>query len=165
MLTVRKENPKDRQQVFSLNEIAFGRTIEAEIVEQLRKDGLVLSLVAEINDTIVGHIMFSRILIGGTNNFSGIALGPMAVHPDHQGKGTGSTLVTKGLEILQEEGEDVVVVLGHADYYPRFGFTPARPLGIIPPFELKDDSVWMAKLLSEKARPRGLVHYPSAFNI
>src|SRR3989344_4803395 len=124
---VRTETSNDYQAVFGLNAKAFGQENESRLVDALRKgDAFVpeLSLVAEMNGKIVGHILFTKIKIGNSKHES-LALAPMAVAPDAQRQGVGSALMEAGLKKVAELGFDSVVVLGHEWYYPKFGFKPA----------------------------------------
>ena len=109
----------------TVNRLAFGQDAEARLVDALRAGGFApVSLVAEINGQVVGHILFSDLsIITETGNVSALALAPMAVLPEFQRQGIGSALVRRGLEVCKEQGHRIVVVLGHADFYPRFGFS------------------------------------------
>jgi putative acetyltransferase len=115
----------ERSMIRAVNEAAFGGSEEADLVDKLRGDEhALLSLVAELDGGIVGHILFSRMSIGtSAGPVSAVALAPLAVHPDHQHKRIGSLLVQHGLELLRGRGEKIVIVVGHPDYYPRFGFS------------------------------------------
>src|SRR5262249_34590580 len=93
-------------------------------------------LVATLDEQIVGHIMYSPVEIGG---LTGAGLGPMAVLPGYQRQGIGSTLIEAGNGSLREQECPFIVVLGHAAFYPRFGFTPGRPLGITCEWDVRDD--------------------------
>jgi putative acetyltransferase len=163
---LRRENPDERVAVHSLNEAAFGRPDEADLVDRLRTEGAVLaSFVAEWERRIVGHILFSPMLIetaGGP--ISAVALAPMAVAPEHQRRGVGGQLIRHGLDWLRGRGEQVVIVLGHQDYYPRFGFSSDRARSLASPFPAK---AFMALELLPGALDgiRGRVRYPHAFGV
>ena len=145
-ITVREERPGDIVAICALNSLAFGQEQEGQIVNALRRNAAAhLSLVAIVEGKIVGHILYSPATIGGLD---GVALGPMAVHPDFQGKGIGSKLVEEGNARMKKEGCPFVIVLGHADYYPRFGFTPAGNFGISCEWNVPDD-VFMILVLDE----------------
>jgi putative acetyltransferase len=102
--------------------------------------GLSISAVAEEDGRVVGHIAFSPVSIENSReSFPALALAPMAVHPEWQRQGIGSALVRWSLDECRREGHQLVIVLGHAEYYPRFGFVPARPLGILCPFDVPDE--------------------------
>jgi putative acetyltransferase len=152
LLIIRQETPEDKASIRNVNEEAFGRKEEAEIVEKLRTRGvLTLSLVAVQEDRIVGHIVFSPVKVESErSSFGAIALAPMAVLPVYQRKGIGSQLVRSGLEECRVLGHEIIVVLGHPDYYPRFGFVPAKQKGIKCEFEVPDEA-WMVLELRESA--------------
>jgi len=127
MITIRNEAPEDIQPIRTINENAFGQPAEANIVDQLRQNcpGFV-SLVAANEDDIVGHIVFSPALIETQNQkIKGMGLAPMAVFPEYQRQGIGSLLVEAGLAEMKRKQQPFVIVLGHSEYYPRFGFVPA----------------------------------------
>ena len=130
-LRVRPERPRDRRRVFELNARAFLRPAEAELVDALRGAGaLAFSLVAEAGGRVLGHVAFSPVRVGeGDAAWQALALGPLAVDPDHQRTGVGSTLVRGGLERCRVHRHAAVFVLGHARYYLRFGFEPAAARG------------------------------------
>ena len=134
--------------MFAVLAAAFDTEAEAALAEAVR--GVadpVISLVAEAGGEIVGHILFSPVTISGeAGQKRAMGLGPMAVLPDSQRSGVGSRLVTAGLDACREIDEHVVVVLGHADYYPRFGFEPARPRGIWYRSEDFDPHFFVAEL-------------------
>lgn len=152
MLTIRRETPKDIDSIRYVNELAFGQREEAELIDKLRnRDVVTLSLVAILADQIVGHILFSPVIIeSDCTSFEAISLAPMAVLPEYQNKGIGSQLVRVGLEECRLLGHEIVVVLGHPDYYPRFGFFRAKPSGIDCEFEVPDEA-WMVLELRENA--------------
>lgn len=131
-MLVRNETESDYDAVRQVNEAAFGRPAEADLVDALRRAGAIIcSLVAEQDGAVVGHILFSPATLTGDKGVVDIAaLGPMAVLPAYQGQGIGSELVRAGLTICRAAGFGLCIVLGHAEYYPRFGFRPSRPLGI-----------------------------------
>jgi putative acetyltransferase len=168
-VTVRAENTEDgeeRSAIRSINEAAFGRRHEADLVDGLRAAGVVLvSLVAELDTRIAGHILFSRMSIETTNGFlPAAALAPMAVLPSHQRRGIGERLVGSGLELLRRRGERIVIVLGHPDYYPRFGFSCEKARYLKSPFPPR---AFMAMELRPGALDgiRGTVRYPAAFGL
>jgi putative acetyltransferase len=152
MLTIRREMPEDIDSIRYVNEQAFGRKEEAELIDKLRnRDMLTLSLVAVQADQIVGHIVFSPVSVESEySSFEAIALAPLAVLPAYQRKGIGSQLVRAGLEECHRLGHEIMVVLGHPDYYPRFGFVPGKPKGIEYEFEAPDEA-WMVLELREGA--------------
>lgn len=174
MISVREESEADVPAVRQLNELAFGRTQEASLVDALRTSAHTLvSLVAVENGEVVGHILFSPVsiepdepILTAAEAAAGAAMGlaPMAVLPQHQNRGIGSQLVRAGLEACLSLGCAVVVVLGHPEYYPRFGFVPASRLGLRSEYDVPDE-VFMATQLVPGALDglRGLVKYHPAF--
>jgi predicted N-acetyltransferase YhbS len=140
-IIIRKEQPADYQQVFDVVEEAF-RTMpfadgnEQFLVENLRKNKAFipeLSLVAELNNQVVGHIMFTPLqVVDGGKVFYSLTLAPVSVHPDYQNRGIGSKLIEAGHSIAKKLGFTSCFVVGHSDYYPRFGYVPTAKWGIPP---------------------------------
>jgi putative acetyltransferase len=163
---IRDEQPPDREEVRKVNEAAFGRPDEADLIEKLRAEGAnLLSLVAEIDGQIVGHILFSRMTVQTEQGpVAAVSLAPMAVLPEHQGQMAGSLLVRRGLAELRDRGERIVIVLGHKKYYPRFGFSPEKARYLNSPFP---PDALMALELSDGALDgvHGAVRYPPAFGL
>ena len=166
-VVARPEVPADITAIRHVNTLAFGRPSEADLVEALRRAGrLAISLVAVRGEDIVGHIAFSPVrIVSATSTRDAIGLAPMAVLPACQRQGIGSQLVRAGLARCGEARYDVVVVLGHPHYYPKFGFTPSKPYGITWEREVPDE-VFMVKELQPGAlaRTRGVVQYSPEFN-
>jgi len=152
MLTIRRETPEDIDSIRRVNRQAFDQDEEAELVDRLRnRDAVTLSLVAVQEDGIVGHILFSPVTVESEHSsFAAVTLAPMAVLPTHQRQEIGSQLVRAGLEECRRLGHQIVVVLGHPDYYPRFGFVPAKARGIDCEFEAPQEA-WMLLELKERA--------------
>jgi putative acetyltransferase len=166
MWLVRRERPDDLAAVRQVHERAFGRRQEADLVDALRMRGkAVLSLVAVEDDRIVGHILFSRVTIdSGDRTSPAVGLAPMAVLPERQRRGIGSQLVTTGLVECRNAGYDCVVVLGHAAYYPRFGFVPASRYGLKSEYEVPDEAFMIWAIDERVLRDRaGLVRYQPEF--
>ena len=165
---IRLETHWDHDPVRRLLTAAFGRSAEAKLVDHLREsDGYVpeLALVAENSSVVLGHIMFTRVTLEADPPVKVLALAPVAVYPAYQGRGIGSALIRAGLVRADDAGEPLVVVVGHPDYYPRFGFIPGRSLGIEPPWPDIPDEAFMARPLSGyRDDMRGTVRYPSAFD-
>ena len=162
---VRIEQPGDRDIVRALNEHAFGGREEADIVEALhRANAVVVALVAEVGAAIVGHILFSPVTVEHANTPPLVGLAPMAVAPRYQKQGIGSVLVREGVARCRAAGVGGVVVLGHAEYYPRFGFVPAQQFGLRCEYDVPAD-VFMALELTHGALHgvSGLVRYHAAF--
>jgi putative acetyltransferase len=138
------ENAEERSLIRSINEAAFGGSEEADLVDQLRteRDAL-LSLVAELKKRIVGHILFSRMWIETPRGLvPAVALAPMAVLPEYQRRGIGGRLIRYGLDLLRGRGEEIVIVVGHPDYYPRFGFSSEKVRSLESPFPAKHSWRW-----------------------
>jgi len=134
---VRPENPEDASAIRRVVSAAFGQAAEAELVDALRAAGAAkISLVAEDEDEVIGHILFSPIELRPSIAGTVLGLAPMAVAPERQRTGTGSALVRAGLERCRELGHVAVVVLGHSEYYPRFDFRPAEQIGLRCEYEV-----------------------------
>lgn len=168
--TIRPEASADEAGIRALNEAAFRGNVEGSIVDGIRgtdrwiPDG---SLVAEDTDgAVVGHLLLSE---GDLVGIDGAVirriwmLGPVAVLPDRQRKGIGSALMRAAIELATDRGQPLICLLGHADYYPRFGFEPARGIGIEPPRPWRDAN-WMAlRLPAWEPGLRGTARFPPAF--
>lgn len=172
-IIIRKEEEKDFDIVEKIVEEAFKNAefsdhSEHKLVSRLRKSNEFieeLSLVADVNNEIVGHILLTKIKIKNSNNsFDSLALAPVSVSPKFQGMKIGKALIEKALNKAKEMGFGSVVVLGHENYYPKFGFEVASKFGIKAPFEVPDE-VFMAIELKEGKLKNvsGVVEYSSAF--
>jgi putative acetyltransferase len=143
-MLIRPEMDKDHDAVYAVNAAAFPTPAEAKLVNALREQAAPLvSLVAEDESGVVGHILFSPVTLSSRPDLPIMGLAPMAVSPAQQNRGVGSALVRSGLEACRELGALAVVVLGHADYYPRFGFVPSSRFGIDSEYDVPDE-VFMA---------------------
>jgi putative acetyltransferase len=165
-MLIRSEEEHDRSAVHALNISVFETPSEANLVNALRQQALpVVSLVAEENGAIVGHIMFSPVSLSGHPSLKVMGLAPMAVTPEHQQKGIGSALVRAGLEQCRQLGFVAVVVLGHPKYYPRFGFSPSSHFDIDCEYEVPEE-VFMAIELQQEALSgkTGRVQFHAAFS-
>lgn len=163
---VRFERRGDIRGIRRINLAAFPGEAEANLVDALRERGkLLLSLVAVENRVLTGHIAFSRVTVQEKPGVYGLGLGPMAVLPERQRKGTGSALVRAGLEQCAALGCRFVVVLGHPHYYPRFGFRPAGQFGIHCRWQVPED-VFMVMEVQQGALAgvRGLACYEPEFH-
>jgi putative acetyltransferase len=166
---IRPELPADVPAVARVNTRAFGQDNEARLVDTIRRGPHFipeLSLVAESDGVVTGYILFSSIHIRGDDGVlrPALALAPMAVAPEYQRCGIGSLLVAEGLKCARELGYGAVIVLGHPEYYPKFGFRPASQWNIRSPYDVPDE-VFMAIELREHALSgqAGMVVYPEEF--
>jgi putative acetyltransferase len=163
---LRYEQPSDAQAVYAVNQAAFDGQAESNLVVELhRQSAVIISLVAELGGQMVGHILFSPVSVSQTaGNVRVAGLAPLAVLPKFQNQGIGSALVRRGLESCREQGYAVVVVLGHPDYYPRFGFTPAQQHGLSCEYDAPPEA-FMALELEPGALDQvsGLVRFHPAF--
>ncbi len=164
MRFTRRELPSDRAVIFEINRLAFGRDGEAKLVDLLRDStppAQFISIVVEENNAPIAHALYSPISIAGV---PAIALAPVAVHPAHQRTGAGTAAIQAGLAACRAAGQGIVVVVGHPEYYPRFGFEPARAKGLEAPFPVSDDAFLVLALRpGALERVGGLVTYPPPF--
>lgn len=165
MIVIRNEKSEDFANVYQVNELAFERKDEANLVERLRAVEPHISLVAVNDEKIVGHIFFSEVTLTPENkNLKAIGLAPMAVLPEFQNQGVGSELVKQGLEECKNRGFELVVVLGHPEYYPRFGFTTAKEKGIDCEYEVPDEAFMILELKPEVLNGKtGTIKYRPEF--
>jgi putative acetyltransferase len=168
-VVIRPEREADFTQVYQINRLAFGQDAEARLVDLLRKsDAFIpaLSLVATVENEVVGHILFTGILIRDDqgNKHGSLALAPMAVRPDLQNQGIGGQLIRQGLQTARELGYKSVMVLGHEHYYPRFGFVPAGKWGIKTLYDVPANVFMGIELVKGGLQDvAGTVHYPKEF--
>ncbi len=164
-MIVRTEEETDHPLVYQLNARVFESDGEAKLVEKLRgSPDTLLSLVAEKNERIVGHVMFSRVSLIGHADLKIVGLAPLAVAPEVQNTGIGTELVNQGISMCREAGVDVIVVVGHSHYFPDFGFKPGVSFGIDCEYDVPKD-VFMLNELKEGslADKKGVVFYHPAF--
>ena len=165
MLLIRGERQSDILAIRKVNERAFKGPVEARLVDLLREaNKAIISLVATLDNRVVGHVLFSPITIeSNPKNMRSLGLAPLAVLPEYQRRGIGSSLVTKGLEECRKKGCDIVVVLGDVRYYTRFGFKRARLYGLSNEYNV--DENFMALELKEGTlnSVSGLVKYQPEF--
>ena len=166
-MNIREEQPSDIEKIWEVNSEAFETEAEANLVNALRSSGCTyISLVAEIETNIVGHILFTPVeLSGDDNKIKIMGLAPMAVFSQYQNKGIGSKLVEAGLELCKSRGYDAVVVLGHPNYYPKFGFEPSVKYNIKSEYDVPDDVFMVLELVPGSLKTHaGVIKYHEAFN-
>lgn len=164
---IRSEQPADIAAIQAVNRAVFETSTEADLVDALREQAApIVSLVAEDADAIVGHILFSPITLSGHADLMLMGLAPMAVLPAQQRRGIGSALVRSGLQRCSELGCAAVVVLGHREYYPRFGFAAASRFGIACEYDVPDDMFMALELEPGSLRGKaGTIRYHAAFGL
>jgi putative acetyltransferase len=162
---IRPEQPADIAGVRAVNQAAFPTSAEADLVDALREQAApIVSLVADDDDAIVGHILFSPVSLLGHPELTIMGLAPMAVLPERQRRGVGSALVRTGLERCTQLGCQAVIVLGHPTYYPRFGFQPASRFGIGSEYDVRDEVFMALELEPGILRGKsGTIRYHTAF--
>lgn len=161
---IRPEIPADIPQIHAVVAAAFETDAEARLVDALRASGnATISLVAEQEGAIVGHILFSPVTVDGTA-VPVLGLAPVSVVPAHQRQGIGGALIREGLTRAAARGYTAAVLLGHPEYYPRFGFVPASRFGLRCEYDCPDEA-FMALELSPGALAglSGLVQYRAEF--
>ena len=166
-MLIRTEAPSGIHAIHRLNRLAFNGSTEAELIDQLRRsEADFLSLVAEDQGRVVGHILFTPVTVDHDGHrLTGMGLAPMAVAPDRQRQGIGSALIEHGLRLLRERGCPFVIVLGHPDYYPRFGFERASLHHLACQWEGVPDAAFMVRILDPEAMRgvSGVARYRDAF--
>jgi putative acetyltransferase len=165
-MIIRDEQHADHPAVYAVNSSAFRSPAEANLVDFLRDQvEPIISLVAEDDNEIIGHILFSPVSLTGHSDARIMGLGPMAVKPEQQGNGIGSALVRAGLAKSRELGFGAVVVLGHTWFYPRFGFTPSSKYGIRCEFDVPEEAFMVIELQPGYLEGRsGTIKYHPAFD-
>lgn len=156
-MKIREETAEDIPIIFEINAAAFGRPEEALLVDRLRaKKAIILSLVAVQENRLVGHALFSPVLIHRENGVVIVAagLGPIAVLPENQDQGIGGALIKRGIDLCRGVRYRAMIVLGHPNYYPRFGFQAARQFGITCTYDVPDDAFMVLPL--EKGALEGI---------
>ncbi|MHC1782702.1 MAG: GNAT family N-acetyltransferase [Anaerolineaceae bacterium] len=166
MLTIRDESIDDVYGVQWVNSETFETMTESELVDTLREnDAISVSMVADLDGRVVGHILFSEVAIG-PHPYSPLTLGlaPMAVLPEMQNRGIGSMLVKEGLERCRQLGAEIVIVLGHPNFYPHFGFEPCTPKGITYNEQVPEDAFMAVELVPGALQKySGVVHFQPEF--
>ena len=169
-LLIRPERPGDADAIRRVHDAAFGGLIEGRIVDEMRGTEWWLpwgSLVASHapDGRIVGHLLMSRATLEGATGerWPILVIGPVGARPQEQGRGIGAALMLAAIAEASERGETLICLVGHADYYPRFGFEPARGIGIQPPHAWPDEN-WLAlRLPTWTPALRGTARFPPAF--
>jgi putative acetyltransferase len=164
--TIRRENPADIDAIHGINAAAFESSAEARLVDRLRTEARpFLSLVAELDGEVVGHILFTPVRLDDADVLNLMGLAPMAVAVDRQNQGIGSALVEAGLALCRDSGAGAVVVLGHPAYYPRFGFQPAADFGLRSEYDVPDEAFLLRELQAGYLQGHsGTLRYHPAFN-
>jgi len=167
MIKIREEGPEDFIVIKEINDLAFGQEQESKIIDSLRKNcNNLLSIVGVDDGKVVGHIMFSPVIIDASEKpVWGMGLGPMAVLPEYQRKGIGSALVKEGISILRDRNCPFIILVGHPEYYPRFGFKKSSLYGIKCQWEVPEEA-FMILVLDESAMSgvSGTAKYRDEFN-
>ena len=165
-IIIRREQTADYDAIRRINERAFGRLDEAFFVEKLRRNPLfnsALSLVAVKNNIVVGHILFfpAKIHSSAGQETEVLTLAPLAVFPEFQQQGIGQSLVNEGISIAKQLGQRLVTVLGHPEYYPRFGFRKASQYGIQCPFPCPENTLMVLELVTQPLNDiSGTIQFP-----
>lgn len=165
-MNIRPEKRSDYQAIAEVNRLAFERENEAQLVEKIRRSERYipqLSLVAELDRTVIGHIMFSCVDLVDEETKQVLLLAPLAVKPKFQNRGIGSKLVRVGLESAEAIKEPLILVLGHSNFYSRFGFMPSKHYQIEPPFPVPEEVFMIKPLKNYRQYYRGKVILPLAF--
>lgn len=172
-VTIRQERPEDHKVVFELVEAAFAGQKYSDgsehfLVERLRKSNAFipeLSLVAVADEVVIGHILLTKVnIVNDSASFGALTLAPVSVLPEYQRKGIGGQLINAAHSIAKDLGYQSVVLLGHAEYYPRFGYRKCSDFSISLPFGSADENCMIIELASDALQGvSGEVVYPEAF--
>jgi putative acetyltransferase len=150
-MIIRAERQGDAERIRAVNLAAFETSTEADLVDALRRQATpIVSLVAEDDANVIGHILFSPVTLANEPELTLMGLAPMAVVPSRQRQGVGLSLVREGLERCRQLNAAAVVVLGHPEYYPRFGFLPAARLSLRSEYDVPEE-VFMVRELRDGA--------------
>ena len=169
MVTIRPEKPEDYQLVYDINQKAFNREAEARLVEKLRKTSRFipnLSLVAIKDKKLVGHVLFSIIFIKtDSKSIPVLALAPIAVLPEYQKQGIGSLLIREGIKKCKNLGYKAIILVGYPNYYPRFGFTPAKEKGLNLSFDAPEEAFMVYEIIPKTLKGvKGTIEFPPEFD-
>jgi putative acetyltransferase len=164
-MLIREELPGDIAAIHRINTAAFDTETEANLVDALREQkAVVVSLVAEEQGELVGHILFSPVTLSPDSSIKVAGLAPMAVLPARQNRGIGSALVREGIARCRQLGHEAIVVLGHPHYYPRFGFVPSVKYGIRSEYDVPEEVFMVLELKPEALKDvTGVVRFHPAF--
>jgi putative acetyltransferase len=164
-MLIRPEQARDIPDIHHVVRQAFGTVVEADLVDALRQQvEPLVSFVATVDDAVVGHILFSPVTMSSDPRARIMGLAPMAVLPARQRQGIGTALVRAGLDECRRLSVEAVVVVGHADYYPRFGFTPASRYGLTCEYDVPDDVFMATELAPGALKDRsGVIRFHAAF--
>ena len=165
MLGIRREKQSDILAIKKVNKSAFQSSVESRLIDLLREANKVtISLVATLDNQVVGHILFSSVTIElNPKNMQGLGLAPLAVLPEYQRQGIGSALVTQGLKESREKGYDIIVVLGDVSYYTRFGFKQASLYGLKNEYNVNENFMALELRAGALNSVSGLVKYQPEF--
>ena len=168
MITIREENSNDYDAIRYVNYQAFNQPMEGNIVDKIRNLGYkFLSLVAEVNNKIVGHIFFSPMEIEGcTEVKGGMGLAPLSVLPEYQNQGIGGMLINEGIDMLKKKDVPYIIVVGHERYYPKFGFEKASKYGLKSQWTEVPDGAFMVIILDQEKMKgvHGVAKYINEWN-
>ena len=166
VMNIRSERAKDKEPVYQVNIKAFKTEDEARLVNALRDSGCeYISLVAERDNKVIAYILFTPVtLTGHQPNLKLLGLAPMAVLPEYQNQGIGTALVKQGLEECRDRGYDAIAVLGHSNYYPKFGFVPSDEYGIKSEYDVPREVFMIQELVAGCLKGKsGVIQYHEAF--
>ncbi|MBU1698965.1 MAG: N-acetyltransferase [Candidatus Eisenbacteria bacterium] len=170
MISIRPEQESDTEAIRGVHLLAFGQKHEADLVDAIRDSDDFdpqLSLVAEVDRQLIGHILYSPLIIKSeAGEHRALALAPIAVRPDFQNQGIGSALVRYGNQAAANLNHRIVIVVGDPEYYSRFGFSPARPLGLACSLPVPDENFMVLELVpGALSNVKGSVAYPPVFGL
>lgn len=166
-ITVRPETAEDIRAIDVVHISAFGGEAEAQLVSALRESTTYnreLSQVAELGGRIVGHVLLTRVPLRKEGEEKHVlALGPMSVVPSQSHRGIGSELINASIKLAKEKGYGAIVVLGHPEYYKRFGFVQARDLQVTCNLPAPEDALTVMEIVDGNLAGGGHVEYPEPF--
>jgi len=164
---IRPDTPVDHEAIGHVSRLAFGQDEEARLVDSLRDGGHVrASLVAEKDGQVVGHILFSDLpVVTKAGTVPALALAPLAVLPEVQNQGIGSALMRRGLEVCKEQGQQIVVLLGHPHFYQRFGFSSELVAQLESPYSGRESFMAVELVPGSLDDVTGRVEYPPPFEV